>query len=160
MTTIVADQEMGYLAADRKAVSNDGEVNTLYPKIRQIEIDGEIHLVAYSGNEGPAQIFEEWYEFGDWDEPLDSMESLDEEEDFTAVILQPDGTLMLADKFMRPYLIHERWYAAGTGGVFAWAVLKAGCGIARAMETAIEMDPNSGLGYDVVYLSDVNPSDD
>ena len=58
----------------------------------------------------------------------------------------------VADKFMRPYEIHSRWYATGTGGPFAWAVLMAGCGIEKAMETALKMDPNSGFGFDLEYL--------
>jgi len=156
VTTIVADQKAGYMAADRMATSNDGDVITEYPKIRQILIEGQFHLVACAGHEGPAQIFEDWYEFGAWDEPPEPMSHLDAADDFTAVILKPDCTLWLADKFMRPYRIHSRWYAAGSGGVFAWAVLVAGCGVNKAMETAIEMDPNSGLGFDVVYLMDIN----
>ena len=50
---------------------------------------------------------------------------------------------------MRLTPIHHRWYAAGSGGVYAWAVLEAGCGIDKAMQTAIKMDPNSGFGYQI-----------
>ncbi len=160
MTTIVVDQEMGYMAADRQAVSNDGDVTIECPKLLQIEVPEGICLVASSGNEGPATIVEKWIAEGDWDEPLDPWESLDEEDAFTTLLLMPDCELWIIDKFCIPSRIYSRWYGTGTGGSFAWAILRAGCGIAKAMETAIDMDPNSGLGYDVVYLSDVNPSDD
>lgn len=148
MTTIVVDGEMGYMAADRQASSNDGEVACLCPKIRRCDAG----LIACSGNEGPATIFEEWFEYGDWDSPLEPMETIDEDYDFTAVMLLPNCEIWLADKFMRPYEIHSRWYAAGSGGPFAWAVLEAGCGIEKAMSTAIKMDPNSGFGFDLEYL--------
>ena len=148
MTTIVVDREMGYMAADRMATSNDGEVACEYPKIRKCGAG----LIACAGHESPATIFEEWFEYGDWDKPLETMESIDEDYDFTAVMLLPNCEIWLADKFMRPYEIHSRWYAAGSGGPFAWAVLMAGCGIEKAMNTAIKMDPNSGFGFDLEYL--------
>lgn len=134
------------------ATSNDCDAAIVCPKIRQIEFDDEIHLVACAGHEGPSMLFEEWYEFGDWDaDPIE----ISEGEEFTAVILTPGG-LFVADRFLRPYKIESRFYAAGTGGPFAWAVLAAGCGVAKAMETAIALDPNSDFGYDVEYLADVN----
>ncbi len=148
MTTIVVDSEMGYIAADRMATSNDGEVACEYPKIRKCGAG----IIACAGHEGPATIFEEWFEFGEWHEPLLPMEGLDIGDDFTAVMLTPDSEIWLADKFMRPYEWHTRWYAAGTGGVIAWAILEAGCGIEKAMKTAIKMDPSSGFGFDVEYL--------
>ena len=151
MTTIVVDSEIGYIAADRMATSNDGDVACEYPKIRR----GGDGLIACAGNEGPATIFEEWFLHDEWDEPLDSLGQLEEYDDFTAVILLNDGGIWVADKFMRPYQIHSRWYAAGSGGAFAWAVLMAGCGLEKAMETALKMDPNSGFGYDVEYLCEV-----
>ena len=165
MTTIVVDREMGYMAADRMATSNDNDVAIECPKIREIEQADGVHLMACAGNEGPAQVFEDWYTYGDWDEPLETMESTDYDEGFTAVILTPKSEIWLADKFMRPYQIfgglphgqkRSRWYCAGSGGAFAWAVLWAGCGIEKAMNAAIEMDPNSGYGFDVVFLKDVN----
>jgi len=147
MTTIVVDGEMGFMAADRMATSNDGDVACEYPKLRKCGAG----IIASAGHEAPATMFEEWFEHGDWDDPLDPLE-LGEADDFTAVMLLPNCEIWLADKFMRPYEIHTRWYAAGSGGVFAWAVLMAGCGIEKAMETAIKMDPNSGFGFDLEYL--------
>lgn len=147
MTTIVVDQEMMYIAADRMATSNDGDVACEYPKIRRTPHG----LIACAGNEGPSTIFEEWFEYGAWDEPLPTMEQIEDYDSFTAIMLLDDG-IWVADKFMRPYKIHSRWYAAGTGGPFAWAVLVAGCGIHKAMETAIKMDNNSGYGFDVEYF--------
>ncbi len=151
MTTIVVDAEMAYMAADRMATSNDGDVCCEYPKIRRCEKG----LIASAGNEGPATIFEDWFENGEWDEPLEPMEQLEEYDSFTAVMLI-DDQIWVADKFMRPYPIHSRWYAAGTGGPFAWAVLMAGCGIEKAMKTAIKMDPNSGFGHDIEYLHEIS----
>ncbi len=157
MTTIVVDREMGYIAADRMSTSNDSEVAIECPKIHKLELPDGIHLIACAGAEGSSQIFENWYESGDWEDPIDALN----EDDFTAIILTPDYDIWIADKFMCPYQLYpglphgkrrRRWYAAGTGGPFAWAVLWAGCGIDVAMETAIAMDPSSGYGFDIEYL--------
>jgi len=150
MTTIVVDREMGYMAADRMTTSNDGGVAAEGPKIVRFDHG----LIAYAGHEGSGQLFQDWYIDGNWDEPLDTMENTEFEDDFTAVILTNDYDVWLADKFMCPWIWHSRWYGAGSGGALAWAVLKAGCGIEKAMETAIDMDPNSGYGYDIEYLED------
>jgi len=154
MTTIVVDSEKGFIAADRMAVSNDCEVSCECPKIRQVSFDDGTHLLASSGMESSAQVFEDWYGNADFDfdeppEPLEDMEDVDK---FTTIILKPNREIWVADHFYRPYRIHSRWYATGTGGPFAWAVLVAGCGIDKAMKTAIKMDPNSGFGYDIVHL--------
>ena len=152
MTTIVVDREMGYMAADFQVTSNDGEYAIpCGTKIVEVDIGGDQYLVGLAGLEGPGQIFLEWFQFGDWDEPSPSMEALDADDDFSAVILGPDG-LQLADKFMRLHSVEHRWYGAGTGGPIAWAILEAGCGIKKAMETAVRLDPNSGFGFEVKFL--------
>ncbi len=151
MTTLVVDQEMGYMAADLMVTANDGDITiSCETKIEEVDIGGEVYLVGYAGMEGPAEHFMEWIREGEWDEPPDAWESLDDDESFTALVLGPDG-LFVADKFMRLAPIHHRWYAAGSGGVFAWAILEAGCGIDKAMSVALRMDPNSGIGYQVRY---------
>lgn len=149
MTTIVVDAKMGLMAADRMVTANDGEVAiSCETKIERVDIGGDQYLVGMAGMEGPAEHFMEWFREGDWDEPPSPWENLDEEYDFTVVVLGPDG-IEVADKFMRLTPIQHRWYAAGSGGVYAWAVLEAGCGIDKAMQTAIKMDPNSGFGYQI-----------
>ena len=156
MTTIAVDSHVGVMAADRRQVSNDVEVIMECNKISKIDLEDGIHLVGCSGHESPAAIFLDWYEYGDEYETPDPIDLDIEEEDFEAVILAPDGTILVADRFMSPYEIKNRFYCSGTGGPFAWAVLKAGCGIKKAIETAISMDPYSGGGYDIIYLQDIN----
>ncbi len=152
MTTIVADQKRGYMAADHMAVSNDGEiVMPCETKINQIEIGGDRYLVGLSGLEGPGEIFLDWFENGDWDDPLEPISNLEDNDDFSVVVLGPEG-IEVVDKFMRLTHIDSRYYGIGSGGVLAWAVLIAGCDIKTAMNTAIEMDPNTGFGYEVVEL--------
>jgi ATP-dependent protease HslVU (ClpYQ) peptidase subunit len=152
VTTIVADFERQYMAADRRVTLNDGEVlGTVPTKILKVELGGDKYLVGLAGLEGPGTMFMEWFEHGDWDEPPDPIYDIEEDDDFSVLILAEDG-MWVVDKFMRMLRLHDRWYAVGTGGVAAWAVLKAGCGIQKAMETAIAMDSGSGNGYDVVFL--------
>lgn len=152
MTTIVADQEMGYMAADFMVTSNDGEYAICCDtKISEVEIGGDKYLVGLAGLESPGQIFLDWFEDGDWDEPPEPMLGIDEEDDFSAIVLGPEG-IQVVDKFMRLTPINHRWYGVGTGSAAAWAILEAGCGIQKAMETATRLDPSSGFGFEVKYL--------
>lgn len=162
MTTIIVDSKIGAMAADRRQVSNSDEIIMEGEcKIKQIELEDGVHLVACSGHEAPAAIFLEWYEDGDEFEPPDIFDfDYELEEGFEAVILTPDGTILVADRTMRPLPIPDRFYGSGSGGGYAWAVLKSGCaGIEIAVKTAISMDPFSGNGYDIVYLRDVNKAE-
>jgi hypothetical protein len=143
---------MGHMAADRRVTSNDGEVIMTCPsKIELVDIGGDSYLVGLAGLEGPGHIFLDWFRHGDWDEPPEPLESLGEEDDFSVLILANHG-MWVVDKFMRMDQVFSRWYGIGTGGVAAWAVLQAGCGIAKAMYTAISMDANSGGGFNVMRL--------
>lgn len=154
MTTIVVDRKAGYMAADLMVTANDGEVAmSCDTKIEEISIGGDRYLVGAAGMEGPAEHFLEWFREGDWDDPPSPWESLDDGDSFSILILGPNG-IQTADKFMRLTPIHHRWYAVGSGGLIAWAVLEAGCGIDKAMQTALKMDPNSGFGYQVRHLYD------
>ena len=150
MTTIAVDVEQGVMAADRQVTANDHET-VIHCDTKIEHIAG--YLVAAAGNEGPCEILYDWLRYGDWDDPPTPMDHLDAEDDFSVLMLGDDG-LWSIDKFMRPIRLYSRFYGIGTGGGFAWAVLEAGCGIEKAIQTAIKMDPFSGMGYDIVYIND------
>lgn len=157
MTTIAVDSKVGIMAADRRQVSNGTEViMEMDSKIRQIELSDGVYLIACSGHEGPSEIFLSWYEYGDEYESPSPIDLDTDDEDFEAVILTPKGDILVADRFMTPYKMGKRFYGSGTGGPYAWAILQAGCGMERAMETAVSMDPFSGNGIDYVRLDEVN----
>lgn len=153
MTTVVVDKALGLMAADRMVTTNDGDIAIACDtKIEEVRIGGDLYLVGMAGMEGPAEHFLEWFRSGDWDDPPSPWESLDDSEAFSIIVLGPEG-IQVADKFMRLTTIHHRWYGIGSGGGHAWAVLEAGLGVDKAMEVAIRMDPHSGFGYQVRYLS-------
>lgn len=153
MTTIVVDASQGLMAADRMVTSNDGDFAiSCDTKIEEVEIGGDRYLVGLAGLEGPGLIFLEWFSEGDWEQPPEPT-SVDEGEDFSVLVMGPDG-IHVADRFNRLVPVHHRFYGIGSGGTIAWAVLEAGCGIRKAMETAIKMDPNSGFGYQVRFVDD------
>jgi ATP-dependent protease HslVU (ClpYQ) peptidase subunit len=159
MTTIIADREMGYMSGDRRVTSNDGEVIMTCPtKVYRVDIGGDQYLVGLAGLEGPGLIFLDWFEYGDWDEPPEPMSDLSEEDDFSALILSERG-MWTVGKFMRMDEVFDRWYAIGSGGVAAWAVLMAGCGHRKAMETAIRMDSSSGGGFTTLFLDGTDEID-
>ena len=152
MTTIVADQRMGYMASDFMATSNDSEyAMRMGSKIEEVDIGGDKYLVGLAGLEGPGFIFLEWFENGSWDEPCEPMYDIAPEDDFSGIILGPQG-LFCVDKFMILTPVLNRWYGVGSGSSAAWAILEAGCGVQKAMETAVRLDPNSGFGFEVKYL--------
>ncbi len=154
MTTIVVDQEMGYMAADRMITSNDGEFAIACDtKIESLEIGGDQYLVGLAGLESSGEYFMNWLRNEPWDEPPEPIYDIYPEDFFTAVVLGPQG-IQVADHFCLLTPIHHRWYAAGSGGPIAWAILEAGCGITKAMETAIRLDPSSGFGFDVHFLGE------
>ena len=152
MTTIVADRAMGYIAGDFQCTSNDGEFAfDMGTKIEEVEIGGDEYLIGLAGLEGPGFIFLEWFRNGSWDEPCEPIYDIADGDDFSAIVLGPDG-MFVVDKFMQLVPVKNRWYGVGSGSTIAWAILEAGCGISKAMETAIKLDPNSGFGYEVKYL--------
>jgi ATP-dependent protease HslVU (ClpYQ) peptidase subunit len=152
MTTILADQDMGLMAADFMVTSNDGEVQVACnTKIEEIYIGGDLYLVGAAGLEGPSMYFLEWFEHGSWDEPPEPIYDVDLEDDFSILVLGPDG-IFVADKFCRLSPVHHRWYAVGSGGTHAWSVLEAGCGVEKAMQAACKMDPYTGFGFEVKRL--------
>lgn len=152
MTTIVADREMGYMAADFMVTSNDGEYSIkCESKIVEVDVGGDLYLVGLAGLEGPGLLFLDWFENGDWDEPPDPIYDIAEEDDFSVLVLGPEG-LEIADKFMRLEPVLNRWYGIGTGGPVAWAILESGAGRMPAMSTAVRLDGGSGFGFEVKYL--------
>jgi hypothetical protein len=152
MTTIVVDQVMGYMASDFCVTSNDGEfTHKMRSKIEEVDIGGDRYLLGASGLEGPGLIFLDWFKSGDWDEPLEPMLGLEEADDFTVVGLSKGG-LFVVDKFMRMVPWDNRWYGTGSGAAAAWAILEAGVGVVRAMQTALRLDGSSGFGFEVKYL--------
>lgn len=161
MTTIVVDQEMGYMAADKQITTNDGEIAIACDtKIEQVKIGGDLYLVGLAGLETSAKYFMNWFENEPWDEPPIPIYDIYPEDDFSALVLGPDG-ISIADKFCLLTPIDHRWYAVGSGGIIAWSILEAGCGIHKAMETACRLDTSTGFGYEVIYLDgteeDVGP---
>ena len=150
MTTILVDSEVGFMAADRMVTDN--ECGVAIPCETKIYRVGG-YLAAFSGMEGSAEYFMDWLKTGDWDDPPEPIYDIHPEDEFGAILLGEDG-IWVADKFCRPTPINYRYYASGSGGQFAWAVLEAGCGVETAMEVAIKMDPNSGVGDEVVYFVD------
>ena len=143
---------MGYMAADFMVTTNDGDMTIgCETKIYEVDIGGDRYLVGLAGLEGPGYIFLDWFENGDWDEPPDPVYDIPDEDDFSVLILGLNG-IHIVDKWMRMDPIYNRWYGVGSGSAAAWAILEAGVGRDKAMETAVRLDPSSGFGYEVKYL--------
>lgn len=146
MTTIAVDARRGLIGADCMATSNDCDVAIPCKKISRVFSDDWQGWVASSGNEAPALMVETWLQ-GTADQP--DFTSIDDEDSFTTVILTDEREIWLVDKFCYPYMIYSDFYATGTGGSFAWAILEAGLELEAALEVAIRLDPHSGMGVQI-----------
>ena len=151
MTTILIDSKVGFIAADRR--HTDNEYTTILSgavKIKTARIGGHTHYMASSGHESTGAIMEDWYAHGEWDaDPMD----IDEGFESTTLVLTHDGRILEIDRYLRPQEIPHRFAATGSGGLIARSVLEAGCGVLKAMRTAIKLDNGSGYPFDVFYLS-------
>lgn len=153
MTTIIVDQELGFMAADKMVTANEAEFAIpCDTKIQRVKVGADKYLVGLAGLESSGQYFLNWFERDEWDWPPEPLSEIEDADTFSVIVLGPRG-IEIADKFCLLTPIQYRWYAVGTGGPIAWAILEAGCDIHKAMETALRMDPSSGFGYEVKYLN-------
>lgn len=139
MTTIVATREAFY--SDTRATRGNGFFNTrkIFSK------DG--FLVAASGSSAAGLKFMEWL-FGG--QQASEMPEFEEDEWFTALVLDPDGIIAIWEKSLAPILMLDDYYAIGSGSDYARGAMEAGASPQEAIEIAMRLDPGSGGQVDVV----------
>lgn len=99
-------------------------------------------VIATAGEVGPALVYVDWYAISaGLGEPPRVL--LDHDSDFTCLILTPHG-LYEVDKFCRPDLIIEPFYAIGSGRKEALAVMHHDGTAVEAVRIAAKIDPFTG----------------
>jgi len=143
MTTIAYRD--GVIAADTQETWDDGSF-TPCKKIYRIsssdaEIDG--HIVALAGGSYSAEVFLEWYENGDWNDPPDLV-NLDADEDFEALVVKNDGTLWTCNRLFAFIPIKVDYFAMGSGGKAALGAMAVGATADEAVRAAMKHDCYTG----------------
>lgn len=146
MTTIVANRRC--MAADRQ-VTEDG---ISYNCVKIQVIDGKI--VGTAGDVHRTNKFLQWIRQG---QPKDATSVMDgEDPNFAALVLDKTGIYRYAD-LTEPDKITDKFAAIGSGGPAAKSVMTSPLNYtpARAVYHAMKVDPFTGGGVDVLFVSDL-----
>lgn len=144
MTVVVWDGNM--LAADRMAVS--GGTKYAVQKIFRLP-DGS--LVGVSGCLPRATAVVEWLKNGAV--PSDYPQGGGDAEWVTVLHIRVDGSAVRYEHIGHPIPLLTTPHAIGSGRDYALgAMLASGCGAARAVEIAIELSADCGMGIDSLTL--------
>lgn len=95
-------------------------------------------VIGVAGALGEGEKFVEWY--NDRRKKKPEYESSDE---FSALVLRPDGLVELWDASMRGEVIDSGCLAIGSGAEYAMGAMLAGASAADAVAIACIMDPNT-----------------
>lgn len=99
-------------------------------------------IIATAGDSAPGMVFVDWFSQTGGSGPT-PLVLIDNDADFTCLILTPHG-LLEADKFCRPDLIQDPFYAVGSGRKEALAVMHHGGSAIEAVRIAAKIDPYTG----------------
>lgn len=148
MTTILVTKDNDMLA---DSIITSGCFIIQYDVHKIESINGS--LVGVAGSWDSCMAFKEWYEnLCEAKEAIKTYPGLnikppkikgEEDQDFQALVLSPDGTLMLFEDNNVPYEV-EKPYAIGSGGEYAICAMDAGADGMEAITIAIKRDIFSG----------------
>lgn len=143
MTIIVATRE--FIAADSRLSIEGGETATI-GKIFKRRGGG---LFATAGDSRRTHHFEKAMKKGREPDELDLLEN----EDFDAILLLPDRSLVRFDTNFAPFPVGESWVAVGAPSqvVRSWIINRADP--VTALRRAIEVDSGCGYPITIAYLS-------
>ena len=141
MTTIAASTAWGYMAADRQI----GNGNFIVGSAGKMERIGEM-IVGCAGRTSDAIQFCEWLRSG-----KPSSESPELNDDFTALVLSPDGLFIYDDACVAMPAGNEV-AAIGSGAAFALGAMHADCAPVAAVSIACDLDAYTGGDIDVKNL--------
>lgn len=148
MTVIAWDGN--WLAADRRMNGGTGYQNASVTKIKRLP-SGAL-LGCYGGMSFCQAIFA-WMEAGADPELADENWFEHEEMGAQAILIAPDRTIWLHEHVI-PIPIESPFYAVGSGGAYATAVMHLGYDARKAVEVASTYDSECGNGVDVLKLDE------
>jgi len=153
MTTIAYRD--GVIAADTQETWEDGSFTPCVKLYRMPKSVAEVggHIVGLAGGSYAGELFLEWYQVGDWDNPPDLV-NLDLEEDFEAIIVKPDGSLWSCNRLFA-FIPHKtEYFATGSGGKVALGAMAMGATAEEAVRAAIKHDCYTGGRVQTIGVMD------
>ena len=142
------------MAADQQMTASDGQ-RLFHKKVRRARYDGSDVLMATCGDAEASVAFYLWLEEQEkWRSGLPPEgEHKDihypSKADFHALVMFSNGDVLWFGPTGYPVEIRERWHGIGSGSSYALGALHAGADIKKALQIAIKMDSQSGLGVQV-----------
>ena len=147
MTTVCYDRKLGVMAGDKMACIGDNK-HGIMTKI--FKIDGA--LIGFSGTSDVAVAILRWIKNGRKDEDWPELQY--ENSDCSVLYVDPDGVVMMYDRYPIPIVLEQDIHAIGSGRDFALAALHLGLGPVKAIEVASALDCYTGAGIDVISLDE------
>jgi hypothetical protein len=145
MTTIAFDGKT--LAADRCSWS--AGVRRKVRKVFKVQRDGQVFLVALSGDAGFALAVLAWMRGGARPDPA-FFHAPTEFSRVCAVAVDERRQVHTLSNALHWESFRERQFAHGAGQEFAWGALEAGASAAQAVRIAIKRSDYAGFGVDTV----------
>ncbi len=99
-------------------------------------------IIATAGQSSPGMVFVDWFSQSGGIGPTPEV-FIGNDADFACLILTPHG-LFEADRFCRPELILDSFYAVGSGRKEALAIMHYGGSARDAVRIAAKIDPYTG----------------
>jgi ATP-dependent protease HslVU (ClpYQ) peptidase subunit len=141
---------MSTLAWDGRCLAADQQITIGGTPVAGTKIfRGTDFLIGGCGDIQEVLLFVEWYESGQLktDKPMLTRDS------FTGYVVDENKVLWRFDHLLVPYKITRPFWAAGSGADYAMGAMAAGQSARRAVEIAIDLDINSGMGVQWMFLN-------
>lgn len=145
MTIIAWDGKT--LAADRLLSGG----NTKNHTVKIAKVQG--HLIGAAGRGIACAAFVNWFKEGAEPEKFPLHEFGAEEPECNAMVITPQGGLLVFENSPVPMHFLDTQYAIGSGAGYARAAMHLGKSAAEACAVAIELDPNCGGPVDTLTLA-------
>jgi hypothetical protein len=149
MTVIAWHGATKTLAADRMASNG----NTAFATRKVFESNG--YLIGLAGDGPGIGAFVAWFAQGADPEEFPPMLSGGESEAclvVSALVIDPDGGVLLYESSPFPMEVREECFAIGSGAEFAMAAMAMGKDAVESVRLASEMTVTCGKGFDFLVL--------
>lgn len=137
MTTITIKD--GVMVGDTQATG------AYHSRVRKIARTPDGSLIGACGNVDECQGIAAWLVGGSEGKPPSMSNS-------TVLMLRADGTIWLAEQAFRPYRVHSKFAAIGSGSAVAMGAMEAGASALQAVKIAAKHDGGTSGPYHTLKL--------
>lgn len=148
MTTIAVRLDEAIMVSDSQVTLEHKGIN--YPAVKIVKRGGQ--LIGAAGHAGDCTRFIKWAASKFTDKEPKWAEDEGAEDAVTGIVLREDGIYIWSQGDPEPEKIEADFYAIGSGGKAARAVMELGHGAEKAVEVACKVDPYSSPPLQVLKL--------